>query len=319
MHSEGRAYGSQALSCGCTNAHAMLVDDFLTYIRCELNYSAHTVLSYTTDLTQWQQWATDGKVEEFNALDMTTGDLRQWILHLSESGCKARTLRRKATALRSFYHYLMLRGVTDRNPAADIVLAKPDKPLPSFIRPVETKELFDSEYDKEGFMSTRNRLMLLMLYTTGIRRAELIGLRDVNVDAARGELKVLGKRNKERIVPFGAELKEMIEIYRGLREEQTIEEPEYFFVRPGGLPLYPKLVERVVKDGLIGHVHAPRLSPHVLRHSCATDLLNNGADITAVQQLLGHSSLRTTQIYTHLTYSELKQNYQQAHPRAKKR
>lgn len=296
----------------------MLVDDFMTYIRCELNYSAHTVLSYSTDLTQWSEWSTSGKVDEFNPLDMTTSDLRQWILHLSEQGCHARTLRRKATALRSFYHYLMKRGLTDRNPAADIVLAKPDKPLPSFIRPVETRELFDSEYDTEDFTATRDRLMLLMLYTTGIRRAELIGLRDVNVDTARGELKVLGKRNKERIVPFGTELKETIDIYRRLRKEQTIDEPEYFFVRPGGLPLYPTLVERVIKSGLMGQVHAPKLSPHVLRHSCATDLLNNGADITAVQQLLGHSSLRTTQIYTHLTYSELKQNYQQAHPRAKK-
>lgn len=297
----------------------MLTDDFLTYIRCELNYSAHTVLSYKTDLLQWIEWSTGGKVDEFEPRDVTTGDLRQWILHLSsQQGCKARTLRRKATTLRSFYHYLMQRGVVDRNPAADIILAKPDKSLPTFIRPVETKELFDSEFDREDFVETRNRLMLLMLYTTGMRRAELIGLRDVNVDTNRCELKVLGKRNKERVIPFGTELKEMIERYRSLREEQTIERPESFFVRPGGLPLYPSLVENVVHRELAGKVHASKLSPHVLRHSCATDLLNNGADITAVQQLLGHSSLRTTQIYTHLTYSELKQNYQHAHPRAKK-
>lgn len=296
----------------------MLIDDFLTYTRCELNHSAHTVLSYSIDLRQWAEWATDGHPERLQPADVTTGDLRQWILHLSHLGDKPRTLRRKATALRSFYRYLMRRGITDRNPAADLILAKPDKPLPTYIRPGETRALFDSPFDRESFIDTRDRLIVLMLYTTGMRRAELIGLTDVNVDTARCELKVCGKRNKERIIPFGNELKEMIELYRQLREHETIETPTSFFVRPGGLPLYPMMVERVVHAVLAGNVHAPRLSPHVLRHSCATDMLNNGADITAVQQMLGHASLSTTQIYTHLTYRELKQNYQLAHPRARK-
>ncbi|MDE6449704.1 MAG: tyrosine-type recombinase/integrase [Muribaculaceae bacterium] len=297
----------------------MLIEDFLTYTRCELNYSAHTVLSYRTDLEQWREWSTGGNPDDFDPTDMTTADIRQWILHLSQNEKNnPRTIRRKATTLRSFYRYLMKIGKTDRNPAADIILAKPDKPLPTFIRPSETKEFFDDEFDRENFIETRDRLITLMLYTTGMRRAELIGLKDVNVDCSRGELKVSGKRNKERIIPFGDELNEMITLYRTLRDRETIETPEMFFVRPGGLPLYPMLVERIVKNTLTGHAHASRLSPHVLRHSCATDLLNNGADITAVQQLLGHSSLSTTQIYTHLTYRELKQNYQLAHPRAQK-
>lgn len=297
----------------------MLIDDFLTYLRCELNYSAHTVLSYRTDLEQWSNFATDGHPDELQPLDMTTGDLRQWIMHLASLGDNPRTLRRKATALRSFYKYLMRSGLTDRNPAADIILAKPDKPLPNFIRPHETRQLFDSEVDTDNFLVTRDRLILLMLYSTGIRRAELISLTDTNVDTNRCELKVLGKRNKERIIPFGVELKEMIDLYRQLRLQETTEPPVHFFVRPGGFPLYPMLVERIVKNNLTGNVHAARLSPHVMRHSCATDLLNNGADITAVQQLLGHSSLRTTQVYTHLTYRELQHNYQQAHPRALKK
>lgn len=288
-------------------------------MRCELNYSAHTVLSYKTDLEQWCNFATGGNPSALQPLDMTTGDLRQWIMQLASEGDGSRTLRRKATALRSFYKYLMRRGLTDRNPAADIVLAKPDKPLPAFIRPHETRALFDEPFDSENFIATRDRLILLMLYTTGMRRAELLSLADVNVDTNRCELKVLGKRNKERIIPFGNELKEIIDIYRQLRQAETTETPETFFVRPGGFPLYPMLVERVVKNSLIGKTHAPRLSPHVMRHSCATDLLNNGADITAVQQLLGHSSLRTTQVYTHLTYRELQQNYQHAHPRALKK
>ncbi len=297
----------------------MLIEAFMTYIRCELNYSAHTVLSYRTDLKQWRDWATGGKPELFDPTDMTTADLRQWILHLGQEGDTPRTLRRKATTLRSFYRYLMKNGKTDHNPAADIILAKPDKPLPVFIRPMETKELFDGQFDRGNFIDTRDRLIALMLYTTGMRRAELIGLKDINVDCRRGELKVLGKRSKERIIPFGTELNEMITLYRNLRDQETIGEPEYFFVRPGGLPLYPMLVERVVQNVLTGHTYVARRSPHVLRHSCATDLLNNGADITAVQQLLGHASLTTTQIYTHLTYRELKQNYQLAHPRAQKK
>lgn len=297
----------------------MPVERFLTYIRCELNYSAHTVLSYRTDLEQWRHWATDGHPDQFQPLDMSTNDLRQWMLHLSSTGDSPRTLRRKATALRSFYRYLMLMGEIGHNPASDLILAKPAKPLPSFIRPHETRELFDEPFDRESFLETRDRLIVLMLYTTGMRRAELIGLTDVNVDTSRCELKVLGKRNKERIVPFGNELKEVIELYRKLRDNETIGLPERFFVRPGGLPLYPMMVERIVHNTLTGKAHAPRLSPHVLRHSCATDMLNNGADITAVQQLLGHASLRTTQVYTHLTYRELKQNYQHAHPRAQKK
>ena len=298
----------------------MLIDDFLTYIRCELNYSAHTVLSYKTDLEQWQDWATNGKNNEFNPLDITISDIRQWILHLSaDEKCSARTLRRKATALRSFYKYLMRQGLINHNPASDLILAKPGKPLPTFIRPLETRQLFDSGFDHHSFIDTRDRLLLLMLYTTGIRRAEIIDLKDINVDTSRCELKVSGKRNKERIVPFGDELKEIIDLYRELRKQETIATPECFFVRPGGLPLYPMMVERIVRNTLLGQAHTPVLSPHVLRHSCATDLLNNGAEITAVQQLLGHTTLRTTQVYTHLTYRELKQNYQIAHPSAQKK
>ena len=149
-----------------------------------------------------------------------------------------------------------------------------------------------------------------------MRRAELIGLADSAVDTSRGELKVVGKRNKERIIPFGSELREAVESYRRVRDAVTGGPTESFFVRPDGSPLYPMLVERVVRKALQGRAHASRLSPHVLRHSFASDMLNNGADLVAVQQLLGHESLATTQVYTHITYRDLKQNYQLAHPRA---
>lgn len=211
-------------------------------------------------------------------------------------------------------------------------MAKIPKPLPVNLRRGEVEAIIDEDMYGAGidsgeksvkgknpedeFTAVRDALILLMLYSTGMRRAELIGLKDVDVHVPSGELKVLGKRNKERIIPFGNEMKEAVERYRHLRSAVVPGMPVTFFVRPDGRPLYPMLVERVVKKALQGRAHAARLSPHVLRHSFASDMLNNGADLVAVQQLLGHESLATTQVYTHITYRELKQNYQLAHPRA---
>lgn len=301
----------------------MLIESFINHIRCELNYSAHTVLSYTNDLNEWREWATDGHPETFDPVDMTTSDLRQWILHLSETGCSATTLRRKASTLRSFYRFLLTNKIVETNPAADLILAKLPRHLPNYFRPSEVAEAIDNPIDENDFTQVRNRLIINTFYSTGIRRAELIGLKEGDVDTTRRELKVLGKRNKERIVPFGHELAEMITHYRHLRDA-TVARPAQpqsapFFVRLTGETVSPSIVERVVKSSLLGHVHSGRLSPHTLRHSCATDLLNNGADLTAVQQLLGHKSLATTQLYTHITYRELSQNYQLAHPRAQKK
>lgn len=298
----------------------MLVNSFLTYIRCELNLSVHTVSSYSGDLSQWIEFATGGHREWFQPFDVVPSDIRTWIAHLANKGDSQRTIRRKVQSLRSFYRYLMqYHGATD-NPAANITLAKTDKALPVFIRPAETaKILDDTGYDTTDFVSLRDHLIVLMFYTTGMRCAELIGLRDSNVSTSSCELKVLGKRNKERIIPFGEELKNMITQYRILRDDTIGFTPDEFFVRPSGKPIYQKLAYNVVHSTLSGKAHATRLSPHVLRHSMATDMLNNGADLNAVQQILGHQSLATTQVYTHITYRELKQNYELAHPRALKK
>lgn len=311
----------------------MLTQSFLTYIRCELSLSVHTVLSYSVDLRQFREFVTgipqpksspgcdrppvnDG----FDPVTVTTSDIRQWLLTLAEHGVTPRTLRRKLTAISSFYAYLLRQGLVKTNPARDVEMAKTPKPLPVNLRPAEVNGIIEQDLDaareEGGFTATRDSLILLMLYSTGMRRAELIGLTDASVDCARGELKVLGKRNKERIIPFGSELREAVESYRRKRDATTGGATRMFFVRPDGSPLYPMLVERIVKRALQGRAHAGRLSPHVLRHSFASDMLNNGADLVAVQQLLGHESLATTQVYTHITYRELKQNYQLAHPRA---
>lgn len=343
----------------------MLIKSFLTYIRCELNLSVHTVLSYSVDLRQFREFLDPGGSEEtFDALSVTASDIRQWLLSLAEKGIAMRSIRRKLTAVSSFYQFLLRKRLIDGNPASEVEVAKIPKPLPVSLRPREVNKIIAEDFygeiparkgrnlsvrepspvplpagvgedtssvgpcadaaaetekspqESRGFEQERDALIFLMLYSTGMRRGELIGLQDRNVDTLRGELKVLGKRNKERIIPFGGELAEAIDRYRRIRESAVGAVTGPFFVRGHGEPLYPMLVERIVKKALRGRAHAQRLSPHVLRHSFATDMLNNGADLVAVQKLLGHESLATTQVYTHITYRELKQNYQLAHPRA---
>ncbi len=314
----------------------MLIQSFLTYIRCELSLSVHTVLSYSVDLRQFREFLTGkpqpklppeaqyvAQEDGFDPISVTTSDIRQWLMTLAETGLSARSLRRKLTAVSSFYTYLLRRGLINNNPASDVEIAKVPKPLPINLRSSEINAVIEEEKEHtsdvvadDDFVRERDYLIFLMLYTTGMRRAELIGLEDACVNTSRGELKVLGKRNKERIIPFGDELKEAIENYRQLRDKTVGESTTKFFVKPDGEPLYPMLVERIIKKMLQGKVHAERISPHVLRHSFASDMLNNGADLVAVQQLLGHKSLATTQVYTHITFRELKQNYKLAHPRA---
>lgn len=299
----------------------MLVSRYLTYLRCELNYSAHTVSAYSHDIQQFADFCCGGAIDNtFDPTTVTNSDVREWIAERSQQGESRRTLRRKVQSLRSLFKYLMLIGEIDRNPATDVAIARPTVNLPTFIRSEEINHLLDSEYDTTNLIECRDRLMVTLLYSTGMRRAELISLLNSNVDTARGELKVLGKRNKERVIPFGAELSKMVEHYRALRREAGIANAPHLLTRPSGEPLYPKLVNNVVTKTLNdANIHASKRSPHVLRHTFATDMLNNGADLNAVQQLLGHTSLSTTQIYTHISYRELKQNYQLAHPRAQKK
>lgn len=296
-----------------------MLDSFITYIRCELNFSVHTVSAYTGDLRQWADYATGGKPEELHPEDVTAGDLRLWVAKLAKDGDGVRTIRRKIQALRAFFRYLMRYHGLRANPAAELALAKPDKPLPVYVRQRETEEILDQPIDTDDFTSVRDRLIIMMIYTTGLRASEVMGLMDADVDTVKGELKVLGKRNKHRIIPFGEELSDMITLYRNRRSETVPGIVHEFFVRSGGEPLYRKLIYNVVNSALAGHTVAQRQSPHVLRHSFATDMLNNGADLTAVQKLLGHSSLGTTQIYTHVTLRDLQHNYQLAHPRAQRK
>lgn len=296
-----------------------MIEGFLTYLRCELNSSANTVAAYANDLRQWQHFCETTLQREFSPAAHTPDHLRRWILATAREGAGQATLRRKIQSLRAFYRYLLRIGAVDSNPAADLVLPKLPRPLPVFVPTDETNAAIDAPIDNDDFIAVRNRLILLMLYSTGMRCSELTGLRDAAVNTVTHELKVLGKRNKERIIPFGEELAQTITHYRTLRAATAGTAAPELFVRPDGTPLSRRSVYTIVHNALLPVAHAGRLSPHVMRHSFATDMLNNGADLTAVQQLLGHASLSTTQVYTHITYKELQQHYQHAHPRAIKK
>ena len=300
-----------------------IIDTFISYLRYEQGRSELTTGVYSRELKAFAGFITgDNPANRFDPLSVTTDDVRLWIDHLSRQGISRRTVRKKLSAVSSFYRFLIHRREATFNPVDDIAPARLEKKLPVYVRQDEMQEVIESlpaeAAPHSAFEKQRNALIVLMLYSTGMRRAELISLKDAAVDTARSELKVLGKRNKERIIPFGEELRQAIESYRRARSRclgsQT--PPEDFFVRPDGTPLYPMLVQRVDKEALTGHSNAARLSPHTLRHSFATDMLNNGAELTAVQQLMGHASLATTQMYTHITFRELLKNYRLAHPRA---
>ncbi len=292
-----------------------LYDSFLQYIRCELNLSAHTVSSYSYDLGQWQTFAAETFGENPDPALVAVDDIRLWVAYLASNGLSQSSIRRKIQTLRAFYHYLMTRHGYSNNPASEIIPARLPKRLPRVVRPIDTARVLNADYDQADFVDVRNRLIANMLYSTGMRASELAGLLDVNVDTAIGELKVLGKRNKERIIPFGDELSKEIKCYRYLRPRSATAQ---FFVLDDGRPMEYRHVNAVVKQEF-ANAGVAQPTPHMLRHSFATDMLNGGAELTAVQQLLGHASLSTTQIYTHLSYSELKHNYELAHPRAQKK
>ncbi len=294
-----------------------IIEQFAQYLSLELNYSDLTVKAYRNDLNQWCEALTGGK-EEPRLESATAADVRNWMVQRGDAGDCARTLRRKVQSVRALYKYMMKRGLTDENPAADVELARTPQRLPSHVRQRSMDELLDRDIDTGDFNAVRDHLVVMMLYSTGMRQAELIGLQDALVDTGRGELKVHGKRDKDRVIPFGNELKRWIELYRSLRDTLGIHD-KAFFVRETGGSLYPSMVYRIVHNSLQSVGGSDKMSPHVLRHTFASVMLNNGAGLESVKELLGHESLATTQLYTHITFNQLKDNYKHAHPRAQKK
>ena len=293
------------------------IERFLQYLRLERNLSWRTVELYRRDLEQWTTWMT-ANGHPLHLPSVQASDLRAWLFERSMGGDCPGTLRHKVQALRALYRYLMRRGDVANNPAAEVELAKLEKPLPKFVREATVNAALDAEIDLQDFTQVRDRLIVLMLYETGIRLSELIGLQDAAVDTAKHELKVRGKRDKDRIVPFGDELADWVAHYRTLRE-QVSPGCGNLLVTLKGKPLYSSLVYGVVHTALSQAGGTGKLSPHVLRHTFASVMLNHGAELNNVKELLGHESLAATQVYTHVTLRELQHNYEHAHPRANKK
>ncbi len=293
------------------------VERFLQYLRYERNLSWRTVVTYRGNLVQWEEYMTVAG-RPLDVISVTAADIRQWLVSRSAQGDGPATLRLKLQALRSLYRYLLRCGEVAVNPAAQVELAKLPKPLPKFVRDKTVDAVLDADLDQDDFAQVRDRLVVMLFYETGIRLSELIGLQDVAVDVDKRELKVRGKRDKDRIVPFGDELAQSITRYRLLRAAVPVECGN-LLVTAKGRPLYPSLVYHVVHDSLARAGATGKLSPHVLRHTFASVMLNGGAQLNSVKELLGHESLAATQVYTHVTLSELQHNYELAHPRALKK
>lgn len=290
-------------------------DSFLEYLEAERNYSSATIESYAKDLAEFQDFM-EGQNPDASWTSVQSDDVREWVIYLlDEQRLAASSVNRKLSALRSYYKYLRRMGRVSVNPMEKVTAPKKRKPLPHFVRESEMDRLLELTKEDRSFIGIRDRLVLMVFYETGIRRAELLGMTDASVDLAARQIKVTGKRNKQRIVPFGEELAREFEAYLNAREElQGVKDP-MLFVNENGAAVTESQVSNLVKKYLSMVTTIEKKSPHVLRHSFATAMLNNHADLTSIQKLLGHESVATTEIYTHVSFEDLKSEYKNAHPR----
>lgn len=292
----------------------LLTEEFIKYLQFEKRYSNHTLVAYKTDLGQFIQYMNES-VGAFEFKDVTTKQIRAWVVSLMNSEVSSRSVNRKISTLKSFYKFLMKQELATNNPVDLVIKPKVGKKLPTFVQQKNLDQLLDVGFFTNDFDGIRNKLIISLLYGTGIRLAELKSLRIVNINQKDYTIKVLGKRNKERIVPYPHSVTPVFEEYFRYRKEID-GKTDYLFLTSTGKQLYDKLIYRIVNKYLSLVTTVSKKSPHVLRHSFATHLLNNGADLNAVKELLGHANLSATQIYTHTTFEKLKEIYKQAHPRS---
>ena len=289
---------------------------FINFLQYEKRYSNHTLVSYQKDLDQLSSYLSD-HYPETPIEDANHAMLRGWIVTLAEHGLKPRSINRKITTIRSYYKFLIQGGVVTKNPAQKLTVLKSKKGLPHFVRESDINELLENAIDgKEDFPGLRDRVVIELLYGTGIRLSELIGLRQDDVDFVNNSIKVLGKRNKERIIPINQTLCAEIKNYISRKNDWfNGNDSEYLIVSNKGMKCYPMMINRIVKKSL-QNAALDKKSPHILRHTYATHLLEHGADLNAVKDLLGHQSLAATQVYTHNSLGKLKSVFDQAHPKA---
>lgn len=292
----------------------MITNKFIHYLETEKRFSGHTLIAYADDLNQFTVFAEIVKDSDWK--DVTHQLVRGWIVELIETNHSNRTVARKLSCLRSYFKWLMNEAVIEVNPMLRVRAPKVEKRLPNFVKESEIKAANTDFLFNNSFDGLRDQLIVEVFYQTGIRLSELINLKEGDVQ--NGQIKVLGKRNKERIIPFGPDLMQLIDLYR---KEKPLEEDakEYLFVKTDGRKLSSKFVYRKINSYLGSVSSVQKKSPHVLRHTFATHLLNNGAGLETLKELLGHAGLSATQVYTHNSFAQINSIYSQAHPRGRKK
>jgi integrase/recombinase XerC len=290
------------------------IEDFILYLQAEKRYADHTLRAYKNDLEQFHAFCHQN---DYGGMDLHFRTIRSWVVSLMDAGYSPRSVHRKLTSLQSYCRYMIRIGELDANPMDKVLKPKLSKRVPSFVEEDRMDRLLDTYDFGDDFEGVRNRLMLDLLYQTGIRRSELINLTIGSLDLEGKSMKVTGKRNKERIIPLGDEITGRITQYMQVRDQIVADNREgSLFITGKGKPVYDNLVYRVVNRYLAMVTTLEKRSPHVLRHTFATHMLNHGADLNTIKELLGHANLSATQVYTHNTFKKLKSIYNQAHPRA---
>lgn len=290
------------------------IEDFLKYLTFERNYSQRTIGEYSEDLHGFEQFYKKLD-DELSWENIDTDVVRDWVEYMMDKGNTATSVNRRLSALRSFYRYALKRGFVENDPTYKLQGLKRKKPLPQFLKEAEMDTLLAPEMWGNTYKDVLARTIILTFYSTGIRVSELVGLNNKDINIVTHEIKVTGKRNKQRIIPFGKELEEQIDTYQKLRNDE-IGEQEALFVTAKGERITTAQVRTMVKANLAKVSTLKKKSPHVLRHTFATAMLNNKAGLESVKKLLGHESIVTTEVYTHVTFEQLKKAYNEAHPRA---
>jgi integrase/recombinase XerC len=292
-----------------------MTKEFLHYLQYEKRYSNHTIISYKNDLHQLEAFIAENYPETL-IQEVNHAILRDWIIYLSSIGLLPKSINRKVVSVRTFFKFLLKKGEVTHNPTLRLKNLKTPKGLPHFVREQDMNHILEASEFSDTLESRRDQLVLELLYGTGIRLSELIGLKESGVDLVNNSIKVLGKRNKERIVPVAHGLTHLIKNYIFLKNEAFEGNAnEFLVVSNRGMKCYPMMINRIVQKYLQG-ASVDKKSPHILRHTYATHLLERGADLNAVKDLLGHQSLAATQVYTHNSLGKLKKVFDQAHPKA---
>jgi len=290
------------------------VNEFLAYLQNEKRYAVHTLTSYKNDLEQYHAFCHENGKE---GMDLFFKTVRNWVVHLMEQGYSSRSIHRKLSSLRTYCKYLIRRGELDTDPVEKVLKPKLSKRIPQFVDEKSINRMLDEFSFGDDFYGERNKLIINLLYQTGIRRSELVGITLSSFDRESGQIRVMGKRSKERIIPVGRELSDAILVYLNMREKQFPDTvTDALFLTDAGNPVYPKFIYRIVNRYIGMITTLEKTSPHILRHTFATHMLNRGADLNAIKEILGHANLSATQVYTHNTFEKLKSIYNQAHPRA---